>query len=76
MDSHQTYTVAALFQDRRFWRFRLRRRLCECVNESAERDAPLSLVGAREVGDVQDVGERLLAAAAKREADVRTRRIQ
>jgi hypothetical protein len=43
------------------------------LDEAAERHAAFELVLPRELGDVKHVGQRLLAAWAKHEADVRAR---
>ena len=72
MDGHQPDAVAALFENRRLGRF-ARRRGPQFVDEPAERDAAAGFVLARQLRDVQYVGERLLAGRAKNEADVRPR---
>ena len=45
----------------------------QLVDEAAERNAAARLVLARQLGDVQHVGERLLAGRTQNEADVRAR---
>ena len=50
-----------------------RRRGPQLVDEAAERNAAAGLVLARELGDVQHVGERLLAGRPQDEADMRAR---
>ena len=50
-----------------------RRRGAQLVDEAAERDAAARLVLPRQLGDVQHVGERLLAGRPQDEADVRAR---
>ena len=53
-----------------------RRCLAQLLDEAAERHAAVRLVLARELGDVQHVGERLLAGRAQHEADVRAGRVE
>ncbi len=74
MHGHHADAVAVFLEDRRFGRLRRLRRDAQLVDEAAERDAAAHLVLPRELGDVQHVGERLLAAGPQREADVRARR--
>ena len=47
--------------------------VAQFVDEAAERDAAARLVLPRELGDVQHVGERLLAGRPQDEPDVRAR---
>ena len=49
------------------------RRVAQLVDEAAERDAAAGLMLARQLGDVQHVGERLLAGRPQDESDVRAR---
>ena len=46
------------------------------LDEAAERHAAVELVLARQLRDVQHVGQRLLAAGAQHEADVRARSVE
>ena len=50
--------------------------VAQLVDEPAERHPAARFVLARQLGDVQHVGERLLAGAAQDEADVRARRVE
>ena len=50
--------------------------LAQLVDEPAERQAAGRLVLARELRDVQHVGERLLAGAAQHDPDMRARRVE
>ena len=72
MHGHQADAVAALFENRRLGGLAGRRRP-QLVDEAAERDAAARLMLARELGDVEHVGERLLARRPQDEADVRAR---
>ncbi len=73
MHGHHAHAVAVFLEDRRFGRLRGVRRDAQLLDEAAERDPAAHLVLPRELGDVQHVGERLLAAGPEREADVRAR---
>ena len=73
---HQPHAVAALLENRRFGRLPAVRLLAQLLDEPAERNAAVRLVLPRELGDVQHVGERLLAGVSQHEADVRARRVQ
>ena len=59
--------------NRRFGRVGRVGRLAQLVDEAAERNAAAGLVLARQLGDVQDVGQHLLAGRPQHEADVRAR---
>ena len=76
MHGHHADAVAGLLEDRRLGRVRILRGDAQFVDEAAERQAPGRLVFARQLGDVQHVGQRLLAAAAQDDADVRARRVE
>ena len=69
MNGHQADTVAALFEDRRLGTFRFRGR-SQFVDESPERESARGLVLPCQLGDVKDVGQRLLARRAEDESDV------
>ena len=69
---HQPDAVAALFENRRLAPSDFRR-LAQLVDEPAERNAAARFVLPRQLGDVQHVGERLLARGTQDEADVRSR---
>ena len=73
MHRHQAHAVTALFENRRFGDLGRLRRLAQLLDEAAERDAASRLVLACELGDVEHVGERLLASRSEDEADVRAR---
>ena len=72
MDRHQPHTVAAFLEDRRFPGFAALGLLAQLVNESAKRNAAFGLIAARQIGDVRNIGEHLLAAMLERKPDVRT----
>ena len=74
VDGHQPHAFAALFEDRRLRRFGAARGVVQRVDETAKRQAAFGLVAPREVGNVQHVGEHLLAAAPQDEPGVRARR--
>ena len=68
---HQANAVGALLENRRLRRLRAIGRLPQLVDEPSEREAALGFVLARELGDLQHVGQHLLAAAPQHEAGVR-----
>ena len=76
MDGHHPDAVAVLLEDRRFGGHRVLGRDAQLLDEAAERDATAGLELARQLGDVKGVGQRLLAAGAQREPDVRARRLE
>ena len=71
---HQPHAAAALFHDRRLGGFRILGGAAELVDEAAKRNAAARLVLARELGDMENVRERLLAARTQNEADMSSRR--
>ena len=73
---HQADAVAVFLEDRRFRRLRCLCREPQLVDESAERNTAAHLVLARDFGDVEHVGERLLAAGPQRKTHVCARRGQ
>ncbi len=73
MHRHHAYAVRAFLDDWRVRRVAGCGRLAQDLHEPAERQAVVPLVLARELGDVEHVGQHLFAAAAQREAHVRTR---
>ena len=50
--------------------------VAQLLDEAAERHAAVQLVLPRQLGDVQHVGERLLAGRPQHEADVRARGVE
>ncbi len=73
---HQADAVAALLEDRRLRGARLRRFVAQPLDEAAERQPACRFVLARQLADVLDVGERLLARRPQREDRVRARRLE
>ena len=71
MDRHQPHAVAAFLEDRRFPGFAALGLLAQLVNESAKRNAAFGLIAARQLGDMRNIGEHLLAAVLERKPDVR-----
>ena len=73
VDGHQPNTFAALFEDRRFGCVGVGGGFAQQIHEAAKRQPAVGFVAARQVGDVQHVGQHLLAAAPQDEAGVRAR---
>ena len=71
MDCHQPDAVAALFEDRRLSGFAALGLLAQLVDESAKRNAAFGFVAARQLGDVRNIREHLLAAMLECKPDVR-----
>ena len=70
VDGHHPDAVAALFQNRGFGRLRVLRRHAQIVDEAPERQTTAGFVLPGELGDMEHVGQRLLAGAAQHETDV------
>ncbi len=62
---HQAHAVAAVLEDRRLRRLGALGRLAQGRDEAAERQPAVGLVAPAEVGDVQHVGQGLLAAGPR-----------
>ena len=61
VDGHQPHAVAAVLENRRLRRLGPRGRLAQLVDEAAKRQPAVGLVAPGQLGDVQHVGQRLLA---------------
>ena len=68
---HQPHPVGAFLEDRRLGCRRALGGVAQLADEAAERQPAFGLVAAGELGDLQDIGEHLLAAAPQHEAGVR-----
>ena len=73
---HDANAVAPLFENRRLGRPRAVRSDPQFIHEASERHAAGRLVLARQLGHVEDVGQRLLAARSQHESDMGTRRFE
>src|SRR5262245_25098330 len=71
MDCHEPDTVAAFLEDRRFPGVAALRLLAQLVNESTKRNAAFGFIEARQITDVRNIGEDLLAAVFECKANVR-----
>ena len=73
VNGHQTHAVAAVLEDRRLGGLGPVGGLAEGGDEAAKRQAPVGFVAPGEIGDVQHVGQGLLAAWPERERHVGAR---
>src|SRR5438105_5239821 len=76
VDGHQADAVAALFENRRLGGIAGFGVFAKILEKSSERNAALGFVAPRQLGDVGDVREHLLASVLQREADVRAGRLE
>ena len=76
MDRHHPDAVAVFLEERCLGSLRVFRGGTQLVGKSSKRDTAIALVLSRELGDVENVGERLFAARTQCKADVRARRVQ
>ena len=64
VDGHQAHAVAAVLEDRRLGRLGPLGRLAQRRDEAAKRQPAVGFVAPAQIGDVQHVGQGLLAARA------------
>ena len=77
MDGHQADAIGPLLDDRRFRRLPFVGRLREAPRRTrGTKCPPESSVLARQLGNVQRVGQHLLARAPQRKPDMRARRFE
>ena len=73
VDRHDAHPVAPLLENRGLARLTFGRLVAQMLDKPSERQAPAPIVSTGHVGDLQDVGEHLLAPRAHHQPGVRAR---